>query len=73
MPKKKPQEGKPQVHKDLDGLEVTVNEFGQIIVNRSNDELNDFLNKEVDDKKLRDREDLDFIQNKNEEDNEPTD
>ena len=60
MPKKKPQEGKPQVHKELEGFEVEINEFGQIISNKSNNELNEFLNKEVDDKKLRDREDLGF-------------
>lgn len=61
MPKKKPQEGKPQVHKDLKGFEVIVNEFGEILSNRSHSELNDFLNENVDDKKLVDRDDLDFI------------
>lgn len=68
MPKKKPQDGKPTVHKELDGMEVVINEFGQIITNTSNKELNDFLNKEVDDKKLRDRDDLEFIQDKKEKD-----
>jgi len=58
MPKKKPKGGKPQVHKDLEGLEVEINEFGEIKTNMSADKLNEFLNKNVDDKKLRDRDDL---------------
>jgi len=53
MPKKKPQKGKPQVHDELEGFEVEVNEFGQITSNRSPEELNKFLDKNVDDKKLR--------------------
>jgi len=35
MPKKKPKGGKPQVHKDLEGLEVEINEFGEIKTNMS--------------------------------------
>ncbi len=58
MPKKKPKGGKPQVHKDLEGLEVEINEFGEIKTNMSADKLNKFLNENVDDKKLRDRDDL---------------
>jgi len=58
MPKKKPTDGKPQVHKDLEGLEVEINEFGEIKTNMSADRLNEFLNENVDDKKLRDRTDL---------------
>lgn len=56
MPKKKPQDGKPQVHEDLEGFEIKVNEFGQITSNRNPEELNAFLNKNVEDKKLKDRE-----------------
>lgn len=58
MPKKKPQEGKPQVHKDLKGFELTINEFGEIKSNMDADTLNKFLNKNVEDKKLKDRDDL---------------
>lgn len=47
---------KAQVHKDLDGLEINVNEFGEIKINKSNEELNTFLDKNVEDKKLKDRE-----------------
>lgn len=61
MPKKKPKEGKPQVHEDLQGFEMKINEFGQIITNTPVEKLNHFLNKNVEDKKLKDREDLDDI------------
>lgn len=61
MPKKKPKEGKPEVHKDLDGFEIHINEFGQIIPNKPIDEINEFLNKKVADKKLVDREDYEDI------------
>ena len=54
MPKKKPQKGNPQVHKELEGFEIKVNEFGQIVSNLNSDELNRFLNKNVEDKKLKD-------------------
>jgi len=67
MPKKKPKGGKPQVHKDLEGLEVEINEFGEIKTNMSADKLNEFLNKNVDDKKLRDRDDLLPVDEKKEE------
>lgn len=58
MPKKKPKLGKPKVHKDLEGFEINFNEFGELKTNMSVEELNKFLNKRVDDKKLRDRDDL---------------
>lgn len=62
MPKKKPLEGKPVVHPELDGFEMSINEFGEITSNTKVDVLNDFLNKHVDDKKFRD---LDSIPVKN--------
>ena len=58
MPKKKPTKGKPKVHKDLEGFEININEFGELITNTNVEDLNKFLNKNVDDKKLRDRDDL---------------
>ena len=61
MPKKKPKEGKPKVHKDLEGLEITINEFGEIKSNVDVDKLNKFLNKNVEDKKLVDRDDLEDL------------
>lgn len=53
MPKKKPMEGKPEVHKDLEGFEMNINEFGEIQSNTDIDKLNKFLNKNVEDKKFK--------------------
>lgn len=58
MPKKKPIKGKPKVNKELEGLEIKINEFGQIITNYDINDINKFLNRNVDDKKLRDRDDI---------------
>lgn len=52
---------KAKVHKDLDGLELNVDSFGEISSNMPIDQLNKFLNKNVEDKKLKDREDLDEL------------
>jgi hypothetical protein len=51
MKKKKKQEI-AETHPDLKGLDIRVNEFGEIISNISVEKLNDFLNKNVVDKKL---------------------
>jgi len=50
---------KAKVHEDLDGFELTVDTFGEIKSNLPIDQLNKFLNKNVEDKKLKDRDDLD--------------
>ena len=55
MPKKKPKEGKPEVHEELKGFDIRINEFGEIIANFEVDKINEFLDENVDDKKLRDR------------------
>ncbi|NVK85123.1 MAG: hypothetical protein HWE21_12430 [Cytophagia bacterium] len=60
MAKKKEQE-KPRVAKELDGLELNIDSFGEISKTLPIDKINEFLNKKVDDKKLRDRDDLDEI------------
>ncbi|MFK7951370.1 MAG: hypothetical protein AB8B73_00885 [Ekhidna sp.] len=52
---------KAKVHKDLDGLNLSVDQFGEIKTNMPVDELNKFLNKNVEDKKLKDREDIDDL------------
>lgn len=57
MPKKKPKKGKPEVHDDLKGFDIKINEFGEIISNVKVDKLNEFLDENVEDKKLVDRED----------------
>jgi len=58
MPKKKAKEGKPQVHEELKGFEIIIDKFGHIKTNRTAEEMNEFLNKHVEDKKLKDRDDL---------------
>ncbi len=58
---------KAKVHKDLDGFELRVDSFGEIKSNLPIDELNRFLNKNVEDKKLKDRDDLDVEEEKNSE------
>lgn len=58
MTKKVTEQKAPKVHRDLEGFDVQVNAFGQIMTSLNIDKLNAFLNKNVDDKKLRDREDL---------------
>jgi hypothetical protein len=50
--KKKKKEELAETHPDLKGLDIRVNQFGEIISNISVDRLNDFLNKNVVDKKL---------------------
>ena len=58
MPKKKPMHGLPKVNKELEGLDITINEFGQIVTSYDIDKINKFLNREVEDKKLVDRDDI---------------
>ena len=59
MAKKKiSKDSKPKVNKDLEGFDIQVNSFGEIITNYDINKINDFLNKNVDDKKLRDRDGL---------------
>lgn len=70
MPKKKPKEGKPQVHDDLKGFELNINEFGEIKTNMDIEKLNKFLNKNVEDKKLKDRDDLEDLKSDEDPDDE---
>jgi len=53
-----PEGEKPRVHKDLEGFDIKINSFGEITTSFDMDRVNEFLNKNVDDKKLRDREDI---------------
>ena len=57
--KAKSQKVKPKarVHKDLDGLEVSIDTFGEIRSSMKIEKINEFLNKNVDDKKLEERAD----------------
>ena len=54
--KKKKKEELAETHPDLKGLNIRVNQFGEIISNISVEKLNDFLNKNVVDKKLDEEE-----------------
>ncbi len=60
MPKKgnkaSKKQGKPRVHKDLSGLEISINQFGEIKSNMDIEKVNEFLNKNVEDKKLTERD-----------------
>lgn len=53
MAKKKGGSEKPEVHGDLKGFDIRINEFGEIITSFEVDKLNSFLNENTDDKKLR--------------------
>jgi hypothetical protein len=50
-------QGKPRVHKELSGFEVSIDQFGELKSNMAIEKLNDFLNENVDDKKLAERND----------------
>ena len=54
--KKKRKVETAETHPDLTGLDIRVNEFGEIISNIPIEKLNDFLNKNVVDKKLDEEE-----------------
>ena len=56
--KKKKKNEIPKVHKDLDGFNMNINSFGEISSSFSIDKINKFLNDNVEDKKLKDRDDL---------------
>jgi hypothetical protein len=66
MPKKKPQEGKPEMHPELDGFELSINEFGEIKTNMDLSKINEFLNRNVEDKKFKERDDYNQIKEKGE-------
>jgi hypothetical protein len=50
---KNTQKDLPKVHKELSGLDITINSFGEINMSVPIEKVNEFLNKHVDDKKLR--------------------
>ncbi len=49
---------KPKVNPELDGFDIKIDTFGEIQTNFDIDKINKFLNRHVDDKKLRDRGDI---------------
>jgi len=50
--KKKSTEKKARVHKELEGFEIKINPLGEITSNYDIDQINNFLDKNVYDKKL---------------------
>ena len=50
-------QGKPRVHRELEGFEVSVDQFGELKSNMAIERINEFLNENVDDKKLAERQD----------------
>lgn len=49
-------QGKPKVHKDLSGFEISIDQFGELKSNMNIEKINSFLNDNVDDKKLLEKE-----------------
>ena len=46
-------QGKPQMNPELEGFEISINEFGQISSTYDLDKVYEFLNRNVEDKKLK--------------------
>lgn len=55
---------KPRVHKDLQGFDISIDSFGEIKSNMNIEKINAFLNENVDDKKLAEREDYEEVKSK---------
>jgi len=56
MAKKTPKKKASNVHNELEGFEIRINEFGEIISNFEVDRINEFLNENVEDKKLQEKQ-----------------
>jgi hypothetical protein len=63
QPKRK--KNKPRVHSELKGFEVTIDPFGGLQSNMNIEKLNAFLDKNVDDKKLLEKEEKENAKKKN--------
>ncbi len=64
---------KPKVNPELDGFDIQIDTFGEIKTNYDIEKINEFLNRHVDDKKLKDREDIDPVKKDNSAGEEATD
>jgi hypothetical protein len=67
MKSKKSKETKkelPKVTEELKGLDFEINNFGEINMTMDIDKINEFLNKNVDDKKLRESDSDNSIKRK---------
>ena len=54
---KKKDKKKPRVNPELEGFDIKIDSFGEIKATMSIDKINSFLDENVEDKKLIDRED----------------
>lgn len=54
---------KPRVHPELEGFEFTIDSFGELKSSFDIERINEFLNRQVDDKKLKERDDYDELKN----------
>ncbi|MGK7391529.1 MAG: hypothetical protein ACNS60_14335 [Candidatus Cyclobacteriaceae bacterium M2_1C_046] len=61
---KKDKKQDPKVNPDLKGFQIKIDPFGEIKSSYDIDKINEFLNKNVEDKKLQEREDYDKIKKK---------
>ena len=55
---KKKEKKKPKVNPELEGFDIKINTFGEITSTMDIDKINEFLDKNVEDKKLVDRDDF---------------
>ena len=55
---------KPRVHTELDGFEVSVDQFGELQSNLPIEKINKFLDENVDDKKLDERDEYKELKKK---------
>ena len=55
MAKKKVNRDKPKVNPQLEGFDIKIDTFGEIKTNFKIDKINDFLDRSIDDKKLKNR------------------
>lgn len=56
MSKRKTTKKTPDVHESLDGMDIKINRLGQLEADYDIDKINGFLNENVEDRKLADRE-----------------
>jgi len=54
---------KPRVHRELSGFEVSINQFGELQTTMNIEKINKFLDENVDDKKLLEKEEKERLRN----------
>ncbi len=72
--KNKPtEEQKPKVNPELKGFNIKIDSFGEIKSSLNIEDINSFLNKNVEDKKLKDRPDIEELKSGSKDDGEDQD